>query len=72
MKSPRRPTIDTDLQQVSEEIVELRVRLTQYLGEKKHDGFKELNDRYFALLFRQIQLRRVISQRNKEHQEPTR
>jgi hypothetical protein len=65
MKSPRRPTIDTDLQQVSEEIIEIRAKLTAYLVQREQE-------RYTFLLMRQAKLSRVISQRNKEHQEPTR
>jgi hypothetical protein len=56
------PTIDTDLQQVMEEIAELRLRLfaTLPLREKQ---------RYEALLYRMYQLSRVIQHRNKEHME---
>ena len=56
------PTIDTDLQQVMEEIAELRLRLfaTLPLREKQ---------RYEALLYRMYQLSRVIQHRNQEHME---
>jgi len=55
-------TIDNDLQQVMEEIAELRLRLfaTLPLREKQ---------RYEALLYRMYQLSRVIQHRNKEHME---
>ena len=65
MKYAQRPTIDTDLQQVSEEIAELRAKLTAYLVRREQE-------RYTFLLMRQAKLCRVIAQRNKEHQEPTR
>jgi len=55
-------TIDNDLQQVMEEIAELRLRLfaTLPLREKQ---------RYEALLYRMYQLSRVIQHRNKDHME---
>jgi NTP pyrophosphatase (non-canonical NTP hydrolase) len=56
------PTIDTDLQQVKEEIAELRLRLFQYLTLRE-------KQRYEALMHRMHQLSRVIENRNQEHME---
>ena len=56
------PTIDTDLQQVKEEIAELRLRLFQYLTLRE-------KQRYEALMHRMRQLSRVIENRNQEHME---
>jgi NTP pyrophosphatase (non-canonical NTP hydrolase) len=56
------PTIDTDLQQVKEEIAELRLRLFQYLTLRE-------KQRYEALMHRMRQLSRVIDNRNQEHME---
>ena len=60
--SMSKPTIDTDLEQVSAEIRELRQRLFVYLTMRERQ-------RYEALLHRMHQLGRVITQRNKEHEE---
>ena len=56
------PTIDTDFQQVKEEIAELRLRLFQYLTLRE-------KQRYEALMHRMRQLSRVIENRNQEHME---
>jgi hypothetical protein len=56
------PTIDTDLQQVNEEINELRLRLFEYLTLRE-------KQRYEALMHRMRQLSRVIENRNQEHME---
>jgi len=56
------PTIDTDLEQVKEEIAELRLRLFQYLTLRE-------KQRYEALMHRMRQLSRVIENRNQEHME---
>lgn len=56
------PTIDTDLQQVMEEINEFRLRLFACLTLRE-------KQRYEALLYRMQQLKRVIQQRNYEHME---
>ena len=56
------PTIDTDLQQVMEEIAELRLRLFASLTLRE-------KQRYEALLYRMYQLSRVIQHRNQEHME---
>jgi len=56
------PTIDTDLQQVNEEINELRQRLFEYLTLRE-------KQRYEALMHRMRQLSRVIENRNQEHME---
>lgn len=55
-------TIDNDLQQVIEEIAELRLRLFACLTLRE-------KQRYEALLYRMQQLKRVIQQRNHEHME---
>ena len=60
-----RPTIDTDLKQVSEEIETLRRKLLTYLTKREEQ-------RHLVLLLREAKLRSVIQHRNKEHQEPTR
>ena len=58
----QRPTIDTDLVQVSEEVKELRRRVLVYLTQRE-------KERYTALMARMAQLSRVINTRNKEHEE---
>ena len=60
--SMSKPTIDTDLEQVSAEVRELRQRLFVYLTMRERQ-------RYEALLHRMHQLGRVIEQRKKEHEE---
>ena len=55
-------TIDNDLQQVMEEIAELRLRLFACLTLRE-------KQRYEALLHRMYQLSRVIQHRNQEHME---
>lgn len=60
--SMSKPTIDTDLEQVSAEIRELRRRLFVYMTMRE-------KERYTALMARMAQLSRVITQRNKEHEE---
>ena len=60
-----KPTIDLDLAQVNEECNELRQRLLTYLTKREEQ-------RYDALLRRMRQLERVITQRNKEHEETSR
>jgi hypothetical protein len=57
-----KPTIDTDLEQVSVEVRELRRRLFVYLNQRE-------KERYTALMARMAQLSRVIEQRKKEHEE---
>ena len=57
-----KPTIDTDLEQVSAEIRELRRRLFVYMTMRE-------KERYTALMVRMAQLSRVITQRKKEHEE---
>ena len=57
-----KPTIDTDLEQVSEEIRDLRRRLFVYMTMRE-------TERYTALMARMAQLSRVITQRKKEHEE---
>jgi hypothetical protein len=57
-----KPTIDTDLEQVSAEIRELRRRLFVYMTMRE-------KEQYTALMARMAQLSRVITQRNKEHEE---
>jgi ribosomal protein S15P/S13E len=57
-----KPTIDTDLMQVSAEISELRKRLVAYLTQRE-------KERYTALVARMAQLSRVIKQREQEHTE---
>ena len=57
-----KPTIDTDLEQVSAEVRELRQRLFVYLTMRERE-------RYTALMARMAQLARVITQRKKEHEE---
>ena len=57
-----KPTIDTDLEQVSAEVRELRRRLFVYLTMRERE-------RYTALMARMAQLARVITQRKKEHEE---
>jgi hypothetical protein len=57
-----KPTIDTDLMQVSAEISDLRKRLVAYLTQRE-------KERYTALVARMAQLSRVIEQRKKEHTE---
>lgn len=60
--SMNKPTIDTDLMQVSAEISDLRKRLVAYLTQRE-------KERYTALVARMAQLSRVIEQRKKEHTE---
>lgn len=60
--SMSKPTIDTDLEQVSAEVRELRRRLFVYLTMRE-------KERYTALMARMAQLSRVITQRKKEHEE---
>ena len=60
--SMSKPTIDTDLEQVSAEVRELRRRLFVYLTMRERE-------RYTALMARMAQLSRVITQRKKEHEE---
>ena len=60
--SMSKPTIDTDLEQVSAEVRELRRRLFVYLTMRERE-------RYTALMARMAQLARVITQRKKEHEE---
>ena len=57
-----KPTIDTDLEQVSEEIRDLRRRLFVYMTMRE-------KERYTALMARMAKLSRVITQRKKEHEE---
>ena len=58
----QRPTIDTNLVQVSEEVKELRRQVLVYLNQRE-------KERYTALMARMAQLSRVINTRNKEHEE---
>ena len=60
--SMSKPTIDTDLEQVSAEVRELRRRLFVYMTMRE-------KERYTALMARMAQLSRVITQRKKEHEE---
>ena len=60
--SMSKPTIDTDLAQVSAEVRELRRRLFVYMTMRE-------KERYTALMARMAQLSRVITQRNKEHED---
>jgi hypothetical protein len=60
-----RPTIDTELRQISEEIETLRRKLLTYMTKREEQ-------RHLVLLLREAKLRSVIQQRNKEHEEPTR
>ena len=57
-----KPTIETDLEQVSAEVRELRRRLFVYLTMRE-------KERYTALMARMAQLARVITQRKKEQEE---
>lgn len=58
----RKPTIDTDLAQVTEEVRELRQKVLVYMTQRE-------KERYTMLMARMAQLSRVITQRNKEHEE---
>lgn len=60
-----KPTIDIDIAQVNAEIETLRRKLLTYLTKREEQ-------RYDALLRRMRQLKRVIAQRNKEHEETSR
>ena len=57
-----KPTIDTDLAQVTEEVRELRQKVLVYMTQRE-------KERYTMLMARMAQLSRVITQRNKEHEE---
>ena len=61
----QKPTIDIDHAQVNAEIETLRRKLLTYLTKREEQ-------RYDALLRRMRQLERVITQRNKEHEETSR